>query len=175
MDNFLGQISLFAFNYAPKGWAQCNGQLLPIAQNQALFAILGTTYGGDGRTTFQLPDLRGRRAINWGQGPGLSNYVLGQIGGQETVTLNTTQMPMHMHFAFGTAAAGNQDSPQNNTWAKDNNGTMNNYAPFNGANVALMSNNALGTAGGNQPHENRPPYLAANYCIALTGIFPSRP
>jgi microcystin-dependent protein len=174
MDNFLGQIALFGFNFPPKGWAQCNGQVLPISQNQALFSLLGTTFGGNGVTTFQLPDLRGRRAINWGQGSGLSSYVLGQVGGQENVTLNSTQMPTHVHFAFGTATAGNQGSPQGGTWAKDNNGTMNNYAPWNASNAAPMNANALGNTGGNQAHENRPPYLAANYCIALTGVYPSR-
>ena len=175
MENFIAQIALFGFSYAPKGWAQCNGQLLSIQQNQALFSLLGTTYGGDGITTFALPDLRGRRAINTGQGPGLSNYTLGQVGGQENVTLVSNQMPTHIHMAFGVAAAGNQDSPQNNTWAKDNNGTMLNYAPWDSTKAGQMHPSALGNAGGNQPHENRPPYLAANYCIALTGIYPSRP
>lgn len=175
MDNYTAQISLFAFPFAPKNWAQCNGQILPISQNQALFALIGTTYGGDGRSTFALPDLRGRRALNWGQGPGLSNYVLGQVGGVETVTLNSTQMPMHTHMAKGVAAGANSGTPQNNTWAQDSGGTISNYAPYSPTTATQMNAAALAPTGGNQPHENRPPYLTANYCIALYGIFPSRP
>jgi microcystin-dependent protein len=161
---------LFAGNFAPVGWAFCNGQLLPINQNQALFAILGVTYGGDGRTTFGLPDLRGRAPIHFGQGTDLQNYTLGQSGGVETVTLLTTQMPTHTH-SFGQNCStdpGGESSPVNNFLGPVDPGI---YSTTTNAQMAAGNSS---TAGGSQPHENRAPFLAMNYCIAITGIFPTR-
>ena len=164
-EPFLGQIMLFAGNFAPAGWAFCNGQLLSIQQNTALFSILGTTYGGNGQTTFALPDLRGRAPIHFGQGPGLSSYSLGQIAGVETVTLNVTQLPAHQHAQPASNAEQDTNRPNNAVPAR---GGV--YAA-SGDGSALDPSTAVG---GNQPHENRPPYLAMNYVIALQGIFPSR-
>lgn len=171
MDPFLGQISLLAFNYAPKGWAQCNGQIMSISQNTALFSLLGTVYGGDGVTTFALPDLRGRVAINQGQGPGLSTYLIGQAAGVETVTLNTTELPAHAHPAqlHASNAGVNQEEPQNHLPGETaiyTDGAANQI--MNAASVTV------GPTGGNQPHENRQPLITLNYCIALNGIYPSR-
>ena len=171
-EPFLGQIQAFGFNFAPRGWAQCNGQLLPIAQNTALFALLGTMYGGNGQTTFGLPDLRGRSAIHFGQGPGLSDYFQGEQGGVESVTLIQSQMPQHTHEARALAGNGNSKVAQNNVWAKDagvSSATYSSASPDSN-----MSAQAIANAGGSQPHENRPPYLVVNWCIALEGIFPSR-
>ncbi|MBF9222991.1 phage tail protein [Hymenobacter ruricola] len=174
-DPILGELRQISFNYAPRGWAFCNGQLLPIAQNQALFALLGTMYGGDGRTTFALPDLRGRVPVSQGQLPGGSSYTLGQTGGLDAVTLITTELPAHTHPVTGTlqtAAFGDPSSPQGNYLASDAN------AQFGaGPASATMGGTAQGTsdnAGGSQPHENRQPVLALNYVIALQGAFPTR-
>ena len=160
---FIGQILIFSFNFAPKGWAMCNGQLLPINQNQALFSILGTTYGGDGRTTFGLPDLRGRVPVYVGQG-----ITLGEKGGEEAVTLNISQMPAHNHIANGTSGAATTGDPTNNNWATS---SINIYS--NTPNTS-MSPACLSNVGGSQPHENRSPFLVINICIALVGIFPSQ-
>jgi microcystin-dependent protein len=169
-DNFIGEIILVAFEFAPQGFAFCNGQLLPISQNVALFSLLGTTFGGDGFTTFGLPDLRGRIGLSSGQGPGLSNYILGDLGGLEGVVLNFNELPSHQHPANAVSAAGTTATPGNAAvWATSNrtDGIYQNAAPG----VEMFP---LGDTGGNQPHENRPPILALNYCIALQGIFPSR-
>lgn len=166
---FLGLISMFAGNFAIRGFAFCNGQLLPISQNDALFALLGTTYGGDGQTTFALPDLRGRIPVHQGQGQGLSSYVLGQNGGTETVTLTSTQMPTHTHPAQGNAGDGSQTSPTNNFWGLAADTRYSTTLP-----AAPMSGNALGIVGGSQPHENMLPFLCINFIIALEGIFPSQ-
>jgi microcystin-dependent protein len=146
--------------------------LLPINQNQALFSLLGTTYGGNGQTTFALPDLRGRVAINQGQGPGLSNYTIGDMSGEESHTLTINETPAHTHLLNATNAGGNQQTPQNTFIATDAAG---NTAGF-GAGPANVTMNpaSLSISGGNQPHNNLPPYLTVNYCIALQGIFPSR-
>lgn len=161
---FLSEIQIFAFNYAPVGWAQCSGQLLPINQNQALFALLGTIYGGNGQTTFALPDLRGRAPLHIG-----NVFDQGQQGGSELHTLTTLEMPSHTHIAVASAASANQSSPVVNTWANDAAAPL-----FKNTNNATMNAAAIGITGGNQPHENRMPYLVMNYCIALQGIFPSR-
>lgn len=188
MEPFLGQITLFGGNFAPRGWAFCDGQLLAISQNNALFAILGTTYGGDGRTTFALPDLRGRAPIHAGTGPGLSNYRLGQRGGIETVTLNVTEIPSHTHTATGQIKAsitsGTTNDPNGNILSTavtpiDRSTTVNSniYTSANNANVNMAANGVgvtVGNTGGNLAHENRPPFLAINYIIALIGTFPSR-
>jgi microcystin-dependent protein len=188
-EPFLTEIVLFSFNYAPRGWAQCNGQLLPINQNQAMFALIGTFYGGDGKTTFALPDLRGRAAVGAGIGPGLSAYELGQKGGSETVTLTQPQMASHTHAvspasviatARARAGAGNQQTPVGSVPAADASGTLAMYsnappdAGMNAAAVALAGTPTTSITGGNQPHENRQPYLPLTFCIALQGIFPSQ-
>lgn len=165
---FIGQIQPFGFNFPPRGWATCDGQLLPISQNTALFALLGTTYGGDGRTTFALPDLRGRVPIHMGNGPGLSSYTIGQKSGVETVTLTVPQLPSHNHTHACSSDDPNAGSPVNNVPAAVANPI------YSTTQNALMSPSVIGNAGGSQPHENRQPYLTINFCICLQGIFPSR-
>lgn len=178
MNPVIGRIQPFGFNFAPRGWAFCDGQLLPISQNSALFSLLGTIYGGDGRTTFALPDLRGRVAIQQGHGPGLSDYRIGQKGGRETVTLNITNLPNHNHSAVGTpkynAGAPEQDDPAGAVPASsaafgDLYATT---APTNG--LAGSVSVSMGNTGGNQSFDIRKPYLAVNWCIALYGVYPSR-
>lgn len=164
-EPFLAQIQIFGFGFAPRGWATCSGQILPIAQNQALFSILGTTYGGNGVTTFGLPDLRSRTPMHWGQGPGLSNRVLGQVGGVESVTLNTNQIPNHTHSVTANTAAPTVGTPAGNLWAQGK------YSTTGGS---LMAAGAIGNSGSSQPHPNLSPYLTLNICIALVGVFPSR-
>jgi microcystin-dependent protein len=172
-DPFLGEIALVAFNFAPSGWAFCNGQILPIAQNTALFSLLGTMYGGNGTTTFALPDLRSRVPLHSGQGTGLSPYTQGETGGVESVTLQSTQMPAHTHSYTpqATTAGGSAASPAGALWAQS--GTGDTIYQKGSSNTA-MAPQTLGNTGGSQPHENRQPYLALNYVIALQGIFPSR-
>lgn len=177
MEPFLGQIVLFGGNFAPRGWAKCEGQLLSIASNSALFSILGTIYGGDGRTTFGLPDLRGRAPIGVGNGPGLSNYSEGNRGGQEAVTLTATQIPAHSHSLNANLSVssnvGNQRSPIGARLAVPNDGE-NNYTTSSGGNGTMAVSGSTSGAGGGQAHENRQPYIAMNYIIALVGTFPSR-
>lgn len=171
---YIAQITMFGSNFAPSGWALCNGQILSIAQNTALFSLLGTTFGGDGEVTFQLPDLRGRVAIHPGSGPGLSNYSLGQRGGSERVTLSVSEIPSHGHVTVLKAADsnGNQTGPEGHVLANDPREDQ--YS--DGAPNVDMSASAIssGNTGGGQSHENRPPYLCINYIIALVGIFPSQ-
>lgn len=162
---FIGQIHMFSFNFPPRGWALCNGQLLAINQNQALFSILGTTYGGNGTTNFALPNLQGRTPLHFGQGPGVSNRTLGQTGGAENVTLLATQMPSHIHTASANSAAPNAGSPAGNFWAA---------GVYSASSNTTMNPAALSNTGGNQPHPNLSPYLTVSFCIALQGIFPSR-
>ncbi|HEX8370863.1 MAG TPA: tail fiber protein [Pyrinomonadaceae bacterium] len=181
MDEFIAIIKMFGGNFAPRGWALCNGQVLSIAQNTALFSLLGTTFGGNGQTTFALPDLRGRVPVHPGQGPGLSPYSLGQAAGTETVTLISTQMPQHVHtFAVPTSSAtANSPAPANNLLAS---GTVNvggNEIEVVGFRSGVQADGAMqpgntGIAGGSQPHENIQPYLCVNFIICLEGIFPSR-
>lgn len=183
-EPFIGQIQMFGFNFNPRGWAQCDGQLLPIAQNSALFSLLGTIYGGDGRTTFALPDLRGRVAIHQGSGPGLTNRTIGSRSGSERVTLNETQIPSHDHVASATSTAnavtpaGNANVAEGNVWANDAGVSSATYSSAT-AN-ATMGDGAISTevnvqnAGGGQSHENMQPFLTINFCIALVGLFPSR-
>lgn len=173
-DPFLAEIIMFGGNFAPRGWALCDGQLLPISQNQAVFSLLGTTYGGDGRTTFALPDLRGRAAIHPGTGPGLSPYRLGQRGGAETVNLTTAQIPSHTHSASVTLHANTGGGDDNDPTARyPGEGANDFYA--DGQNVDMGAPSvAVGNTGGSQPHTNIEPYLCVNFIIALQGIFPSR-
>lgn len=174
---YLGEIRMFGGNFAPSQNALCQGQLMSIAQNTALFALLGTNYGGNGTTTFALPDFRGRLPINQGQGNGLSNYVIGESGGSENVTLNVNQMPAHNHTVQGNSGnaakptpGGNMPSALTGTTAKEF------WVPPNQAigSPIPMNQSALTMAGGTQPHENRMPILAITFIIALSGIFPSR-
>jgi microcystin-dependent protein len=167
---YIGEIVIVAFNFAPAGWASCNGQLLPISENDALFALIGTTYGGDGQNTFALPDLRGRVPIHQGQGPGLNSYILGETGGAETVTLTLNQMPSHEHTIFGQSALGTTSVPTGSVWASQS--RLNVYSSANPD--TPMNSGSVSTVGGNQPHDNRSPYLALNYVISLFGVFPSR-
>ena len=174
MEPFLGQLMLVGFNFAPKGWAFCNGQLMSIAQNTALFSLLGTTYGGDGVTTFALPDLRGRAANHFGQGPGLSNYVQGEASGTETVTLLTTEIPAHNHPVLANSATGNTTSPEGAILASYGT-SLPPEGPYTNANAnTTLAVNAVGPTGGSQPHNNLSPFLTLNYIIALEGIYPSR-
>lgn len=178
-EPFIGEVRIFAGNFAPRGWAFCDGQLLQISQNTALFSILGTTYGGDGRTTLGLPDLRGRAPMHPGNGPGLTSRQLGERGGTETVVLSIAQIPTHNHAieARGSSAAGDSASPTNKTWAVTSDGGSD-YAtpPIDAADQVQMSTNAvrLGAMGSNQAHDNMPPFQVLNYIIALQGIYPSR-
>jgi len=170
-DQFIGEIRIFPFNFAPTGWAMCNGQLLPLSQNTALFSLLGTFYGGDGKSTFALPDMQGNVPIFWGQGAGLSVYDLGQQGGTETVTLLESEMPAHTHSFRGsitpaTLGTGGATS----TFARSVNGPIYKNTAAN----TFMAPQALAPAGSSLPHNNLMPYLTLNFCIALQGIFPPR-
>jgi microcystin-dependent protein len=160
---FLGEVRIFSFGFAPKGWATCDGQLLPINQNQALFALLGTMYGGNGQTNFALPDLRARVPIHMGQG-----FVQGQNGGEQAHTLTLNEMTMHEHLAVGTTTNADSPIPAGNFLGAANNM----YTPP--ANLTPLHASSISTVGGSQPHENEQPYLTLNLCIALQGIFPSR-
>lgn len=165
---FLGQLAVFSFNFPPKGWAMCQGQLLPISQYQALFSLLGTTYGGDGRTTFGLPDLQGRTPVSAGNG-----VVRGQKAGVEMYTLATTEVPGHNHAIVATTTSPDSSSPTNNLLAQTNTGATV-YKQNPSSIDSPLDGRTIGPYGGSQPHENRSPYLVANWCIALVGIFPSR-
>lgn len=171
-EAYVGEIRPFAGNFAPAGWALCDGSLLPIADNQALFALIGTTFGGNGQTTFGLPDLRGRCPIHQGTGAGLSPYTIGQPVGVETVTLTTAQMASHTHSFGGTTAAGNTPTPGATVVPAS---TPSGFPIYDGtANPVALSSQAVTTAGGSTPHDNRQPYLAITYIISLFGIFPSQ-
>jgi len=165
-DPFVAEIRIFAGNFAPRGWAFCDGQLLPINQNTALFSLLGTTYGGNGTTTFALPDLRGRSPMHHGQGPGLSSRDLGEAGGETAVALAAAELPLHSHTLQGVNAPGNQAAPAGHTWAEVR-GAL--YAPTAGGQL-----HAAAVGNPPAPHTNMPPYLSLNFIIALEGVFPPR-
>ena len=169
-DPFVAEIRIFPFNFAPKGWAWCDGQLMPISQNTALFSLLGTVYGGDGKSTFALPDLQGSAPIHAGQGPGLSLYDLGQMGGTETVTLLDSEMPVHSHTWGTTNQTGEDRTPAGETLSKAVGGNI--YGAAN--NLVQFNFTALPPAGGGLPHNNMMPYLTLFFCIALQGVFPPR-
>jgi microcystin-dependent protein len=171
-DPFVAEIRIFPFNFAPKGWAFCDGQLMPLSQNTALFSLLGTTYGGDGKSTFALPDLQGRAPMHPGQGPGLSLHDLGETGGTETVTLLESEIPAHTHVVQGVPGAlpGNNNIPPANSFAKSTNG----QAYTTAQNLVQMYEETCSVAGGDLPHNNLQPYLTLNFCIALQGVFPPR-
>jgi microcystin-dependent protein len=171
MDPFVAEIRIFPFNFAPKGWAWCDGQLLPLSQNTALFSLLGTTYGGDGKSNFALPDLQGNAPMHPGQGPGLSLHDLGETGGSETVTLLESEIPAHSHGMRGyTQDPADLFGPAGAALARSNNGNAWGAA----ANLAPLAPEALAPAGGDQPHNNMQPYLTFYFCIALQGVFPPR-
>ncbi len=170
-EPFLGEIRVFPYNFAPRGWANCDGQLLSISQYSALFSLLGTTYGGDGRTTFALPDLRGRFMTHEGTGPGLSPYRLGQKGGAESVTLTIAQMPSHNHTMHGETTIADSKNPTNKMLAGTPSDT---YATQQPADDVTMAAESIGSAGGGQSFGIISPYLALRICIALMGVFPSR-
>ncbi len=179
MDCFIGSVTLFAGNFAPRGWMSCEGQLVSIAEYTAVFAILGTTYGGDGQTTFGLPDLRGRAVVSAGQGPGLSNYSLGQTGGVENTTLITLQMPAHSHVVTmrvkpGSSSSASSPLPTNRVYAPDGGGNLA-YAPASNASMgSYPATLATTVAGLGTAFESRSPYLAIMYIVCMEGIFPSR-
>ena len=170
-EPYIGQISIYAFNFAPRGWMPCDGRLLPIAQYQALFALIGTTYGGDGRTTFALPDLRGRIVVGAGNGPGLTPRTIGEMSGTETNTLLVTNLPPHNHAIKAVTSEGNQNSPTNNLPA-DTKTLDKEYS--NAAANTTMKASMVGNTGNGTPVNNMQPYLSIGYYIATVGIFPSR-
>ena len=173
MDPFVAEIRIFPFNFAPKGWAFCDGQLLPISQNTALFSLLGTVYGGDGKSTFALPNLQGEAAMHPGQGLGLSQRFLGEIGGSESVTLLQSEMPAHTHTLNALSLVASTALPSNQVaLARSGNGSA--YRDTS-TGVVTMAPQAVTPAGGSLPHNNMMPYLTLNYCIAMQGVFPARP
>ncbi len=167
---YLGEIRMVSFNFAPKGWASCNGQTLPINQNMALFSLLGTTYGGDGRTTFQLPDLRGRIPLHQNLGGGRPTFPIGTRAGEEMHTLVAQELPAHSHLPMASTATVNQPSPVGNFWGSGANNPQYSTAPIS----TPMGTGMIGNNTGGQPHENRAPYNVLNFVIALQGIFPSQ-
>ena len=169
-EPFLAEIRIVGFNFAPRGWAFCDGQILPINQNQSLYSLLGTTYGGDGRTSFALPDMRGRTPIHVGSSNG-TEYREGNKGGEETHTLSTAEMPAHRHDFRGTSSNANSNVPTGHTFARS---AVAIYAALTAGREAPMRSDMITPAGGGQPHENMQPYIALNFCIALQGLFPSR-
>jgi microcystin-dependent protein len=162
---FMAEIRIMGFNYAPQGWAECNGQLLPINQNQALFSLLGTSYGGNGQTNFALPDLRDRVPMHWGN----SHNSLGEKAGQSSHTLTQSELPAHIHFVSASTATTTLDNPAGNVTGKSNPNNI--YGPV--GNLTALSPATITGVGGSQPHENKQPFLALNFCIALQGFFPT--
>lgn len=171
-EPFLGSIMMFGFNFAPLYWASCNGQSLSISEYSALFALLGTTYGGDGMQTFNLPNMQGRVPVHQGQAPGFPYFAMGQRGGEEVVTLNASHMPIHSHGINASSANGDTGDPKGAIFANSG-ATDREYLTSGVANVN-MSHQIMTMSGGSQPHDNMQPFLVVNYCIALSGIFPSR-
>ncbi|PXY44928.1 phage tail protein [Flavobacterium hydrophilum] len=169
-DPFVSEIRIFGFNFAPRGWAFCNGQILPLSQNTALFSLLGTTYGGNGQSNFALPDLQGRSPMHPGQGPGLSLHDLGETGGSETVTLLESEIPAHSHKLSVTSLNSQSTTPANNSLGRGN--PVKVYASVGAA--VTMGANSISPTGGSLPHNNMMPYLTMNFCIALQGVFPPR-
>jgi len=172
-DPFVAEIRIFPFNFAPKGWAWCDGQLLPLSQNTALFSLLGTTYGGNGKSNFALPDLQGSAPMHPGQGPGLSLHDLGETGGSETVTLLESEIPAHSHTMKATVEDGTQGTlTPGITLASSVGGKL--YQTTTNSNLKPMNPSVIAPAGGDQPHNNMQPYLTFYFCIALQGVFPPR-
>jgi microcystin-dependent protein len=174
MNPFVAEIRIFPFNFAPKGWAFCDGQLLPLSQNTSLFSLLGTTYGGDGKSNFALPDLQGCAPMHPGQGPGLSLHDLGETGGSDTVTLLESEIPSHSHTLTGeNALPATLPSPSPSTALAKSAGVAA-YSTTTNTSLVPMSDNAVAPAGGDQPHNNLMPYLTLSFCIAMQGVFPPR-
>lgn len=173
-DPFVAEIRIFGFQFAPKGWALCNGQLLPLSQNTALFSLLGTTFGGDGKSTFALPNMQGNAPMHPGQGPGLSLHDLGEQAGSETVSLTTSQMPLHSHgVGAQTVPLSAIADPTGATLSRPASGNL--YFDGAGASIVAMATQAISVNGGGNPHNNMQPYLTLNFCIALQGVYPQRP
>jgi microcystin-dependent protein len=171
-EPFLAEVRMVGFTFAPRGWAFCDGQILPINQNQSLYSLLGTTYGGDGRTSFALPDLRGRTPIHVGRSNGGNFHTEGQKSGEETHTLAPAEMPNHTHYMRANSNAGNSISPTNATLSRFDAGFA--YSDYAAADAVPMRAGTIANSGGSQAHENMQPYLTLNFCIALQGLFPSR-
>jgi microcystin-dependent protein len=176
---YVGQIFMFAGNFAPAGWMFCAGQLIPISENETLFNLIGTTYGGDGQETFALPDMRGRVPIHQGTGGGLSTYTLAQTGGTEDVTLTTQQIPSHNHLFLANGNAATSANPSSNATLANQNvsqspNPVSYYAPYDGTAQVTMPGNSIANSGGNQPHNNIQPIMTLNYCISLFGVFPTQ-
>jgi len=171
VDPFVAEIRIFPFNFAPKGWAFCDGQILPLSQNTALFSLLGTTYGGDGKSNFALPNMQGNAPMHPGQGPGLSLHDLGETGGSDTVSLLESEIPSHSHtLRVWPSDPADHFGPAGNTLARSNNGQAWGAA----SSLVAFGGNAIAPAGGDQPHNNMQPYLTLNFCIALQGVYPPR-
>jgi microcystin-dependent protein len=173
-DPFVAEIRIFPFNFAPKGWAWCDGQLLPLSQNTALFSLLGTTYGGNGKSNFALPDLQGRAPMHPGQGPGLSLHDLGETGGSETVTLLESEIPAHQHTIYSSPNASDEEGAKQPAGLMPGAQQGSNQIFTTLTTPAAFDPNALAPAGGDQPHNNMMPYLTCYFCIALQGVFPAR-
>ena len=176
-DPFIGQIVSFGFTFAPVNWALCQGQTIPISQNDALYNLLGTTFGGDGVNTFALPNLSGRIPVNQGQGGGLSSYVMGQVSGTESVTLTTNTIPSHTHTVVASSSAGTSNTPSAGAYLSDEGpGTpaVSTYVAGTPATQTALAGTTISQTGNSLPHENRQPFLCINYCIALFGIYPSQ-
>lgn len=171
MDPFVAEIRIFPFNFPPVGWAFCDGQILPLSQNTALFSLLGTTYGGDGKSNFALPDMQGNAPMHPGQGPGLSLHDLGEAGGSDTVSLLESEIPFHSHGLVVSQADASDQSPVNEQFATGI--AIGTYAPPGSA-ITQLSASGIAPAGGDQPHNNLQPYLTLNFCIALQGVYPPR-
>jgi microcystin-dependent protein len=171
-DPFVAEIRIFPFNFAPKGWAFCDGQLMPLSQNTALFSLLGTTYGGNGKSNFALPDLQGSAPMHPGQGPGLSLHDLGETGGSETVSLLESEIPSHNHGVTASNTQADSPIPDQNYPARISIGAG--YRAASGASLVPLNDNAAAPAGGDLPHNNMMPYLTLSFCIALQGVFPPR-
>jgi microcystin-dependent protein len=171
---FVAEIRIFPFNFAPKGWAFCDGQILPLSQNTALFSLLGTTYGGDGKSNFALPDMQGNAAMHPGQGPGLSLHDLGESSGSDTVTLLTSEMPSHNHTAEADANNLNASAVSPNGAVPVNASPVHSFSNVASPQLGSMNPSMVGVVGGSQPHNNLMPYLVLNFCIALQGVYPPR-
>ena len=171
-DPFVAEIRIFPFNFAPSGWAFCDGQLIPLSQNTALFALLGTTYGGNAMSNFALPNLQGQAPMHWGQGPGLSSYALGQVSGSETVTLLESEIPAHTHALRASTDPGDLNGPTSNRSLARSSGGYAYENPISSLNT--MAPESLAPAGADHPHNNMMPYLTLNFCIALQGVFPQQ-